>query len=53
VTIAELTGPAPVTSSVGVAEVLAGHNLATSINLADKAMLQAKTADRNRIILQA
>ena len=48
--MAELAGPAPVTASIGVAEVMAGRDLSTSIDLADRAMLQAKAAGRNRII---
>ena len=51
--VAELAGPAPVTASIGVAEVLASHDLAASIDTADQAMLQAKATGRNRIIYRA
>lgn len=50
--ITDLDGPAPVTASVGMTEVLAGRDLAESIDLADKAMLQAKAAGRNRVVFQ-
>lgn len=48
--VAELAGPAPVTVSIGVAEVIADRALAASIDIADQALLQAKGAGRNRIV---
>ncbi len=50
--VAELAGPATATASIGMAEVMAGRELAASIDMADKAMLQAKAAGRNQIVAQ-
>ncbi|MBX9871925.1 MAG: GGDEF domain-containing protein [Burkholderiaceae bacterium] len=51
--IANMVSPIAVTVSIGVAEVLADRALSASIEIADQAMLEAKTAGRNRIVYRA
>ncbi len=53
VAIASIAGPMAVTASIGVTEVLADRALAASIEIADQAMLESKTAGRNRIVYRA